>query len=222
MHEVEPPIEAVHEQIHHAAEHGGERWISGVALSTAVFAAIAAVAIMLSGHYANDATLERIRAADKWSYFNSKGLKKNLEENALNIVEKLGKPVTEKDRERLNRYEAEKEPIKVEAEELEHESKIHFARHVTTTYSIALLQVTITIAAVAALTRRKIVWLFSLAIGVAGVGIFIFALAVEPKIPTKAEEAAQAAAAKHGKAEETPASKETPAAKEPAGEHVTH
>src|SRR4051794_30018845 len=109
MHEVEPPIEAVHEHIHHAAEHGGETWISGVAMSTAAFAAIAAVAIMLSGHYANDATLEQIRASDKWSYFNSKGIKKNLEENALTIVEKLGKPVEKKDRERLERYEAEKD-----------------------------------------------------------------------------------------------------------------
>ena len=44
MEEAEVPLESVQEHIHHRAEHSGERWISWVALSTAILAALAAIA----------------------------------------------------------------------------------------------------------------------------------------------------------------------------------
>ena len=36
MEEAEVPIEHLHEEIHHRAEHGRERWALGVALSSVV------------------------------------------------------------------------------------------------------------------------------------------------------------------------------------------
>ena len=42
--ETEVPLEHLHEEIHHHAERGGEKWISWVALSTAVLAVLAAIA----------------------------------------------------------------------------------------------------------------------------------------------------------------------------------
>ena len=49
MEEAEVPLESVQEHIHHRAEHSGERWISWVALSTAILAVFAAIAGLLSG-----------------------------------------------------------------------------------------------------------------------------------------------------------------------------
>ena len=44
MEEGEVPLEHLHEEIHHYAEHTGARWISWVALSTAILAVLAAIA----------------------------------------------------------------------------------------------------------------------------------------------------------------------------------
>src|SRR5436309_2919289 len=43
MEEAEVPLEHLHGQVHHSAEHSGETWISWVALSTAILAVLAAI-----------------------------------------------------------------------------------------------------------------------------------------------------------------------------------
>jgi hypothetical protein len=45
--EEENPVEQTAEDVHHHAEHSRERWISAVALSTALLAALAAVSSSL-------------------------------------------------------------------------------------------------------------------------------------------------------------------------------
>jgi hypothetical protein len=44
MEEAEVPLEHLHEEIHRHAEQSGEKWISWVALSTAILAVLAAIA----------------------------------------------------------------------------------------------------------------------------------------------------------------------------------
>jgi Domain of unknown function (DUF4337) len=61
--EAEVPLEQLHEEIHHRAEHGGERWISWVALSTAVLAVLAAIAGLLSGNRVNEAMMSQIESS---------------------------------------------------------------------------------------------------------------------------------------------------------------
>jgi len=62
MEEAEVPLEHLHEQTHETAKHSGEAWISGVALSTAILAVLAAIASLLSGEHANEAMLNQIEA----------------------------------------------------------------------------------------------------------------------------------------------------------------
>ena len=45
MEEPEIPLEHLHEQVHHSAEHSRESWISWVALSTAILAVLAATCL---------------------------------------------------------------------------------------------------------------------------------------------------------------------------------
>src|SRR5580658_133522 len=73
--EMEIPIEAVHEHIHHEAHHTQEQWVSMVALSTAILAALAAIASLLSGLNANDSIRQTVKASDQWSYYQSKNNK---------------------------------------------------------------------------------------------------------------------------------------------------
>ncbi|HKS31875.1 MAG TPA: DUF4337 family protein, partial [Chthoniobacterales bacterium] len=72
MEEAEVPLEHLHEEVHHHAEHNSEKWISGVALSTAILAVLAAIAALLSGSHANEAMMEQIEAADQWAFYQAK------------------------------------------------------------------------------------------------------------------------------------------------------
>jgi hypothetical protein len=69
MEEAEVPLEHLHEQVHHSAEHSGATWISWVALSTAILAVLAAIAGLLSGEHANEAMMNQIESSDQWNYY---------------------------------------------------------------------------------------------------------------------------------------------------------
>jgi TolB-like protein len=75
MEEAEIPLEHLQEHVHESAEHSGEKWISWVALSTAVLAVLAAIAGLLSGKHANEAMMSQIQASDQWSYYQAKSIK---------------------------------------------------------------------------------------------------------------------------------------------------
>ncbi len=77
----EVPTEHLHEEMHHQAHHpDAPRWIMGVALSSALIAGLAAISALLAGHHANEAMLEQIQAANRWSYYQAKSIKKNVVE----------------------------------------------------------------------------------------------------------------------------------------------
>ena len=78
MEESEVPLEHLHEQVHHSAEHSRETWISWVALSTAILAALAAIAGLLSGRHVNEAMMNQIEASDQWNYYQAKSIKASV------------------------------------------------------------------------------------------------------------------------------------------------
>ena len=97
----EVPTEHLHEHMEHHAKHSGERWIMGVALSSALLAALAAVGSLQAGHHANEAMISQITAADQWSYFQSKSIKESQLKSKLDILEALGKPAPAADKTKL-------------------------------------------------------------------------------------------------------------------------
>src|SRR6266480_2279685 len=110
MEEAEVPLENLHEQIHHSAEHGGESWISWVALSTAILAVLAAIAGLLSGKHANEAMMSQIEASDQWGYYQAKSIKASV----LDAKMSLSNAPNEADSQKRDRYEKEQEEIKSE------------------------------------------------------------------------------------------------------------
>src|SRR2546430_3262511 len=115
MEEAEIPLEGLHEEIHHHAEHGGEKWISWVALSTALLAVLAAIAGLLSGDRVNEAMMSQIESADQWAYYQAKGIKAAV----LDAKMSLSGGVTEQDRQTAGKYAGEQLEIKTEAQRKE-------------------------------------------------------------------------------------------------------
>ena len=164
MEEAEVPHENLHEEIHHRAEHGGERWISWVALSTAILAVLAAIAGLLSGKHANEAMMSQIESSDQWGYYQAKSIKASV----LDAKISLSSSPNESDAAKRDRYEKEQEEIKTEAEHKQAEAKANFHSHEIFARGVTMFQIAIAIAAISALTKKRRFWFVSLVFGLAG------------------------------------------------------
>ena len=174
--------EAIDEEI----EKEGGTLLRTIALTTAVFAAVAAVASLQAGGTANEALVLKTEAArlqaeasDKWSYYQAKNLKATVTELSKSTWLALDKPAPEDIAKNLERYAEDQRKASEEAKALEHERDDKSAEadhlmhhHHFFAQAVALLQVAIALGAVAALTRKRIVWIGSMLLGLAGAGMF--------------------------------------------------
>ena len=170
-------------------EGGGHllRWIS---LSTAIIAAVAAVAALRAGDTVNEALALKTDAAqlqgqasDQWAYYQAKGIKAAIASATAASYKAAGKAVPAETEAAAARYVREQGEIQLKAREIEKErdAKGHEAiglleRHHRYANAVALFQVAIALGAVSALTRMRLVWFGSLALGAAGLGFFLWPL----------------------------------------------
>src|ERR1044072_1007646 len=164
MEEAYVPLEHLQEQVHHKAEHGGDPWISWVALSTAILAVLAAIAGLLSGQHVKEAMMNKIEASDKWNYYQAKSIKASVLDAKMSLA---GAP-NESDQSKRDRYEKEQEEIKSEAEHKEAAAKSNFHEHEVFARGVTMFQIAIAIAAISALTKKRKFWIVSLIFGLAG------------------------------------------------------
>src|ERR1051326_262536 len=173
MEEAEVPLEHLHEEIHHRAEHGGEAWMSWVALSTAILAVLAAITGLLSGSHANEAMMSQIESSDQWAYYQAKGIKASVLDAKMSLS---GAAPSEEDKTKAERYQEEQKEIQEKATEKQNEAKSNFHQHETFARGVTMFQIAIAIAAISALTKKKRFWLVILLCGT--VGCVFLALAI--------------------------------------------
>jgi hypothetical protein len=171
MEEAEVPLESVQEHIQHSAQHGGARWISWVALSTAILAVLAAIAGLLSGEHANEAMASQIDASDQWAFYQAKGIKASV----LDAKMTLSAAPNEEDRKKAERYQEEQAEIQKEAKQKQEAAKAHFQRHETYARGVTMFQIAIAVAAISALTNKRRFWIVSLVFGGAGAVFLVLA-----------------------------------------------
>jgi hypothetical protein len=173
MEEPEVPLEQVQEHIEHAAHHAPDRFISSVALSTAIIAAFAAVTSLLAGDHANEAMVSQIQASDQWAYYQAKGIKAGVLSTKIALIESMDKKANPKDVEKLAEYGKQQEEISKEANALQHEAKEHLAKHKKLASGVTLLQIAIAVGAISALTKRRAFWGVSLVFALGGIFFLI-------------------------------------------------
>jgi len=175
MEEVEGLTESSEETIHEGA-HEGPHWASWVALTTAVLAAMAAVAAFLSGHNETEAMLHQLAASDQWSYYQAKGIKSAVAEARADIFTVTGKPADPAIAEKIARYAEEQDQIKEKATDFEKERDIELGRHETFSKGVILFQVAIAVGAIAILMKKRRYWAVSLTFGLGGVLFLVLGL----------------------------------------------
>ena len=173
MEDPEVPTEHLHEEIHHHAEHSREKWVLGVALSSALLAGFAAVCSLMAGHHANEAMIAQIESTDQWGYYQSKGIKETALTSKAEILDALGKPVSAADQEKVVQYQRDKELIAKKADELEKEAQTHLRTHEVLASGVTMFQIAIAVGAISVLIRSRPFWLISLVLGVVGIAFLI-------------------------------------------------
>ncbi len=178
------------ETIDEEIEKDGGTLLRTVALTTAVFAALAAIASLQAGGTVNEAlilkteaTRLQAEASDQWAYYQAKGLKATVTELSKNSWAAIDKTPPDELGKSQERYLDDQRKSKEKAEELEkqRDEKSTEADHLMHHHhffaqSVALLQVSIALGAVAALTRKRLVWVGSTLLGLIGCGVFAWAL----------------------------------------------
>jgi len=176
-------------ELEHAAHHGDKDSLAGtIAVMTAIIATVGALFSYMGGAtqanamlYKNNAAIKKTEASDQWNYYQAKSSKQNLAELAVELVPSEDK--RERYRGEVDRYKKEKAEIQKGAEKLEAESKDWDAQsdaqmhvHHRWAQATTALQVSIALAAMALLTRRK--WLEWGMFGLAGVGLVLGGMAL--------------------------------------------
>jgi hypothetical protein len=173
MEEMEVPTEHLHEEMEHHAEASGEKWVLGVALSSAILAALAAVSSLMASHHVNEAMIDRVKASDQWSYYQAKGIKEAVLRSKVETLQALRHKVSDKELDKIDQYKVDQEKISEEAKKDEESSDSHLKHHEVFAHGVTLLQVAIAVGAISALTRRKLFWFISMGFGVIGLVFFV-------------------------------------------------
>jgi len=178
----------VHGPHEHAVEHEaqhGDMFAARIAVVTAILSTVGALFAYQAGAtqneallHKNEAAIKKTEASDQWNFYQAKSSKQNLAELGATLA--TGEAADRMKRE-VERYKAEKEDIRKEAERLEAEGKAANDRsdasmhvHHRWAQAMTLIQIAISLAAITLLTRRR--WLQYTAYG-AGVGGALLAVA---------------------------------------------
>jgi hypothetical protein len=186
--EIEIDTDKLRETIDEEIEKSGGGLLRAISLTTALLAAVAAVASLRAGDTVNEALVLKTeatrlqgQASDQWAFYQAKGIKGAVARATAVTWKAAGKTVPPELDATAARYDSEQKDIQDKAHELEHErdAKEHeadglLAKHHRFAAAVAFFQVAIALGAVGALTRVKLVWYGSVALG--AVGLVFFAI----------------------------------------------
>jgi Na+/glutamate symporter len=181
-HELEHAQQGGHAGGH--GDHGG--MINQIALFTAIIATVGALFGYMGGAtqanaglYKNNAAIKKTEASNQWNYFQAKSTKQSLAELARDLAPEDKKTSYQA---KVDRYEKEKGEIKVVADKMEldatewdHQSDEQMHQHHRWAQSTTVLQVSIALAAIALLTKKK--WLEIAMFAAGGIGLLVGVLA---------------------------------------------
>lgn len=178
----EVDLDKVREAIDEELEREGGGLVRLIALTTALFAAIAAIVSLQAGSTVNEAlvlkseaTQLQAQASDQWAYYQAKGIKGAIAATTLATYAAVGRPAPDSLRGAAQKYAHQQDTITTRARALERqrdersrEAEELLHHHHLYADAVALLQVAIALGAVAALTRKRPVLALSVIAGLIG------------------------------------------------------
>ncbi len=173
---------------HELEERREKGFTRRVALVTAIYAVALAVAALGGNGYGREMLLAQQQASDQWAFYQARSIREHQYRGQklrleLDLLERGAamKPEARARAEALlrkfgdeeKRYNTSKEPIKVEAETLEHERDRARRRLFDFEYAEVFLQIAIVLASVSILAASRLMFSVSLVAAVAGAALAV-------------------------------------------------
>ena len=168
------------------AEEKKETWLNYLALTTVILAVCATLSTFKGGGFSTRSVMSQTQASDQWAFFQSKSIKSYIYEMQRDkLVLELkanGKMPAEAAADyekkiedygkKIAKYDAEKTEIQNEAKRFE--TVRNDAQKHSQIFGIAViyLQIAILLSSIAALIKKKLVWLLGVCVGLVGVVYF--------------------------------------------------
>jgi hypothetical protein len=165
-----------------------EKWLTYMAITTILIAVAATLSTFKGGGYSTRSLLNQTKASDQWAFYQGKSIKEyiydmrkeNIELQVANLQKEKGNEALIQKyngliadyTQKVESYKSEKEAIDKVAkgyENLRDESKLHSDKFGV---GVIFLQISILLSSIATLSKKKFVWICSMALG--AVGIFYF------------------------------------------------
>jgi hypothetical protein len=166
-----------------------ENWLTYMAITTILIAVAATLSTFKGGGFSTRSLLNQTLASDQWAFYQSKSIKsyiydmrkENLEIQMASLEKQKGNEALLKKyndliadyTQKVKNYESEKETINKGAKNLESlrdDAKLHSAKF---GIAVIFLQISILLSSIATLSKKRFVWICSLALGVVGILYFI-------------------------------------------------
>jgi hypothetical protein len=169
------------------AEEKKEQWLNYLALATVILAVCATLSTFKGGGYSTRSVMSQTQASDQWAFFQAKSIKSYIYEMQKDKLElelqamgaKAPQPVVEEYRKKIAdygkkiaKYEGEKADIQKEAkrnEQIRDDAQKHGQAF---GIAVIFLQIAILLSSIAALIKKKPVWVIGMAVGIAGIVCF--------------------------------------------------
>lgn len=169
------------------SEEKKETWLNYLALTTVILAVCATLSTFKGGGYSTRSVMSQTQASDQWAFYQAKSVKGYIYEMQKDKLElelkgmgaKAPQALLEEYRKKIDgygkkiaRYDEEKAAIQKEAKRYE-QIRDDAQKH-SQTFGIAVifLQIAILLSSIAALIKKKPVWVLGMAVGIVGIVYF--------------------------------------------------
>ncbi len=176
------------------AEEKKEPWLNYLALTTVILAVCATLATFKGGGFSTRSGMSQTQASDQWAFYQAKSIKGYIYEMQKDKLElelrtlgpRMSPEATEEYRKKIEdygkkvaKYEGEKADIQKEAKKFENIRNDAQKHGQAFGIAVIFLQIAILLSSIAALIKKKYVWVIGVAFGLAGVvcfanGFFLF------------------------------------------------
>jgi hypothetical protein len=170
------------------AEEKKEQWLNYLALSSVILAVCATLSTFRGGSFSTRTMLSQTQASDQWSFYQAKSLKANMYELSKQELERQLKLLPAKGsadlhrsfeeqiqeyQKRINRYDEERAQIEKEARKFESTREDAMKHGQAFGIAVIFFQVAILLSSIAALMKKKLVWVLGVATGLGGLVFFL-------------------------------------------------
>src|SRR5215470_10956743 len=170
MHEIMEAPEAT-------GSHEDSRLTLRVAVTLSILAVLVAIATLLGHRASTEEIILQTKATDQWALFQAKNIRLHEMQGFADLLGTLS-PVDKEKTEALrakylketDRYEQEKDEVSEQAKELEKERESSSRRADRYEAGEVILEIALIICSLTLLTKKRIFWLFGIALGLIGLG----------------------------------------------------